>query len=335
MRADLSTKSASQPRAGAARKAQPTRSEEVIRMNRELGEQGKSRWEQFRTVTREMFGEKAFAAAKSGTGKIVDLGSAQLRTLASSPGKIEAAIKKLQGEGKLSKNNNHFHAGTVAKQIAKAAKAGLHTGKTFTVATINDDFTDKKTSLNRVNQQVNPDIMLLQEAKNSNLAKDAGKGVGVFQNRSTDDKAGSAVAWDKDEVKAGKRGLALGVNPPKGVGMLSRYMTFTDVKVEGRSVRMISVHRPPQRFKAQWPAFDRNLAAFVKSSPLPVIIGLDANERTPAGLAKATGLRWESSGPTSIDGFLVSKELGVSNIRRLDKGVSDHHPVVADFHWKK
>jgi len=307
--------------------------EETLHVKSELREGGKNRVEQFRKIAHELLGEKAFTSAK-GTS-FLDLGRAELKFLAEHPGKTEAAIKKLQAEGQLPKNNEHFRTGEMVKLIRHAARDALRRSGTFTVATINDDFTDRKTSLNRVNREVNPDVMLLQEAKNSNIAKDAGKGLGAYQNNATEGHAGSAIVWDENEAKAGARGTRLGVDPPKGVGMLNRYITYTDVKIEGRSVRMISAHRPPKRFAEQWPAFDRALAAFVKSTKGPVIVGMDANERTPEGLERATGLKWHSPGPKSIDGFLVSPGIEVSNIRRLAKGVSDHHPVVADFRFKK
>ncbi len=334
MRTDSPSKALRRNRAGEARGG-PHKSEEAIRLKSEIDGAGKSRWEQFRGVARELFGDKAFALDSDGPGKALRLSKSQLRELAAKPGRVQDAIKKLQRDGALPKNNNHFNAAKVAKLFSQSARDGLDNGRTFTVATINDDFTDGKTNLRNVNGAVNPDIMLFQEAKNSNLHKEAGKGMDTNQNLKSDALAGSAVLWDTNQVKAGKGGTVLGVNPPKGVGMLDRYMSFQDITVEGRQVRMISVHRPPMRFKGQWAAFDRNVAAFVKSSKLPVIIGLDANERTPQRLAKATGLRWESPGPKSIDGFLVSPEIGVANVRRLPKGNSDHAPVVADFHFKK
>jgi len=194
----------------------------------------------------------------------------------------------------------------------------------FTIATVNDDFTDHKTNLHRVKAAV----VLAQETKNTNVHKvGSAEGLGVHQNLRRDDQAGTSVLWNKDRVHAGKRGYAVGVRP-QGAAMLERWINFTDVSVDGAKVRMVSVHRPPKRFSRLWPDFDRNLAAFVKRSPLPVIIGMDANQVNPRRLAHLTGLRWHAP-KGSIDGFLATRGIRFENLRTAPKGSSDHHPVLA------
>lgn len=194
----------------------------------------------------------------------------------------------------------------------------------LTIATVNDDFTDRKTNLKRVKAGV----VLVQEAKNTRIRdvlRDRTQ-FGVHQAR-REDRAGSAVVWNKDRVQGGRRGYALGVTP-QGAAMLTRWMSWTDVNVDGAKVRMISVHRPPARFKRLWPDFDRNLAAFIKRSPLPVVVGMDANQRNPRALAHRTGLRWHAP-EGSIDGFLASRGIRFERTWRAPKGSSDHHPVLA------
>lgn len=201
----------------------------------------------------------------------------------------------------------------------------------LTIATVNDDFTDRKTNLHRVKAGV----VLVQEAKNTNIRKEFpnAQRFGVHQGK-RDDKAGSAILWRKqDRLSAGKRGYALGVNP-QGAAMLRRWITFTDLNVNGAKVRMISVHRPPKRFARLWPDFDRNLAAFIKSSKLPVVVGMDANQKNPRALARMTGLRWHSPAG-SIDGFLASRSVHFERTWRTAKGSSDHHPVLARITLKK
>lgn len=195
---------------------------------------------------------------------------------------------------------------------------------TFTIATVNDDFTDRKTNL----RDVNAAVVMVQEAKNTDVRKvRPGDKFGVHQNTARADQAGTAMLWDKERVKAGKRGYAVGVKP-QGAQMLERWINFTDVNVDGAKVRMVSVHRPPKRFARLWPDFDRNLAAFVKKSPLPVIIGMDANQANPRRLAHLTGLKWHAP-KGSIDGFLATRGIRFESMRTLPKGTSDHHPLKA------
>ncbi|MGV3620224.1 MAG: endonuclease/exonuclease/phosphatase family protein [Archangium sp.] len=204
--------------------------------------------------------------------------------------------------------------------------------ETLTIATVNDDFTDRKSNL----RDVNADVVMLQETKNSNLRKvrPDEKKYGVHQGRG-EAKAGAAVVWKKNAATATNRGYALGVRP-QGAAMLTRYISWTVLKVGDQKVRMVSVHRPPGRFSRLWADFDRNLATFVKRSKMPTIIGMDANQVNPRRLAHLTGLRWHAPKglhPTShkkpIDGFLATRGIKFENIRRLPRGTSDHHPVTA------
>ena len=94
----------------------------------------------------------------------------------------------------------------------------------LTIATVNDDFTDKKTRVARLNKVT--DVMLVQEAKNTNIRKVLkGTGSGVHQDRSSDDRAGSAVVWDRKDARATARGMQLASK--KGQGILSRWITST------------------------------------------------------------------------------------------------------------
>lgn len=193
----------------------------------------------------------------------------------------------------------------------------------LTIATVNDDFTDDKTNLRRVKAGV----VMVQEAKNTRVREALNRErFGVHQGL-RDDRAGAAIAWKRESVKAGERGYSLGVEP-RGAAMLRRLISWVDVSVGGAKVRMISVHRPPARFKRLWPEFDRNLAAFIKQTKGPVVVGMDANQRNPRALAHLTGLRWHSP-QGSIDGFLASRSVHFDRMWRAPKGTSDHHPVLA------
>ena len=204
-------------------------------------------------------------------------------------------------------------------------KGKPHQPVSFTIATVNDDFTDHKTNLHRVKAAV----VLAQETKNTDVHKVHPRTdtFGVHQNTTRVDQAGTSVIWNKDRVNAGKRGYALGVRP-QGAKMENRWINFTDVNIDGAKVRMVSVHRPPKRYSRLWADFDRNLAAFMKNSPLPVIVGMDANQANPRRMAHLTGLRWHAP-KGSIDGFLATRGIKFENLRRAPKGSSDHNPVLA------
>lgn len=196
--------------------------------------------------------------------------------------------------------------------------------ESLTIATVNDDFTDRKSNLRRVKT----DVVMLQETKNTRLrdVRPNEKKYGVHQG-TRPDRAGSAVVWKKDAATVKRRGYELGVNP-QGAKMLSRWISWTVMKVGDQKVRMVSVHRPPKRYSRLWGDFDRNLAKFVKSSKLPTVIGMDANQVNPRRMAHLTGLRWHAP-KGSIDGFLATRGIKFENVRRQPKGTSDHHPVTA------
>ena len=206
----------------------------------------------------------------------------------------------------------------------------------LTIATVNDDFTDKKTRVARLNKVT--DVMLVQEAKNVNIRKELkGTGSGVHQDRSSDDRAGSAVVWDRKDARATARGMQLASK--KGQGVLNRWITWTDLKVGDKKVRMVSVHRPPGYANELWKQFDSNLRKFIKhtkSEKIPMVIGMDANTEKYGRFARAVGRKWHApKGPTAhgktIDGFLASPGVKFNNLHRLDRGPSDHTPVVADI----
>lgn len=288
-------------------------------------------WRQFRQVARSIFGEAALLKEplKGEDSRRLALSASQLEHLAKHPGTIRRHVEKLQAEGTLPKDSAKWKAKNLPGLVSRTAKAATDGKAVFTVATVNDDFTDRKTNL----KGIKADVMLVQEAKNTNLRKALSDKHGVHQNVKRDDKAGSAVVWKRGEVKAGKRGYELGVEP-KGAGMLRRWISWTDVKVDGQNVRMVSVHRPPKRFSHLWPAFDRNLAAFVKDTKGKIVIGMDANQQNPRAMAKRCGLKWQAP-KGSIDGFLVSPGIRVKKLWRLPKGTSDHHPVVAKLEITK
>ena len=211
---------------------------------------------------------------------------------------------------------------------------------TIRIVSFNDDFVDDKTDLPRVHGGV----VMVQEAKNVNVRKEVNRAeYNVFQNRDDKAHAGSAMYWRQERFKVldkGQKLLAKRDGP--GDDMLDRHITWTDMKVKGKDVkvRMASAHRPPGDEKDEWPEFDRNLAAFARKARrdnIPVVIGMDANfprENRAAAirrLEKLTGLEWH--GPKgSIDGFLASPNVRFNAAPHAEHDrFSDHDPVAASI----
>jgi endonuclease/exonuclease/phosphatase family metal-dependent hydrolase len=174
------------------------------------------------------------------------------------------------------------------------------------------------------------DVILLQEAKHIDISSALNQAWLVHQNIKRESKQGVAVAWRNASIKRHRsarhpvKGYVLGVMP-LGVTMLPRYFNWRDLDVPGHgTIRFVSTHRPPQRYRRLWPIFDRALGRFVKRSPHPVIVGMDSNERDHSGLERLTGLAWHGVG---IDGFLVSRGIRVSHLRSHPRAKSDHHPI--------
>lgn len=207
--------------------------------------------------------------------------------------------------------------------------------QTLTIATVNDDFSDHKTRLAALDKVT--DVMLVQEAKRTDIRKVLGEASGVHQDRSSEDRAGSAVVWDRKDARATRRGFALASS--KGQGVLNRWITWVDLKVGDQKVRMVSVHRPPGYASKLWPQFDRNLRSFIKQTraeKVPLVIGMDANTERYGRFARSAGMKWHApKGPTHgtqvIDGFIASPGIKFEHLHRLKRGPSDHTPVVADI----
>lgn len=296
--------------------------------------EGKHReeWQQFRRVAVAQFGSSVLLPKQKGEAfRRLNLTPAQLRFFAERPGKVADLIEKLQAKGSFDKEDRPAaraskYARLAHKVVGDGPVADGRKTATFTVASINDDFTDRYTNV----PDVKATIKLVQEAKATNLRGEVDKkDWGVHQDLNDTGKKGAAVVWNKDRARAGDRGYALGVTP-QGRKMETRFISWSDVVIDGVKVRVASTHRPPARFKALWPAFDRNLAQFVKSTRLPLIIGMDSNTRDHRRMESVTGLKWAGP-PGDIDGFLVSPGIKVDQIHEGPKRRSDHAPVIARF----
>lgn len=288
-------------------------------------------WQQFRRLAVGLFGPSVLLPQRKGeTFRRLNLSPAQLRHLAQRSGQVSRQIEHLQAEGRYSKKADpasraRLYARVAARVVDVDRDTAAGKTVTFTAATINDDYTDRRTNV----PDVKATVKLVQEAKNTDLRQELSNDWGVHQNSRDPGKKGSAVVWDKDRVRATDRGVVLGVTP-QGQKMMKRWISWTDVVIDGVKVRMASAHRPPRRFNELWPEFDRNLARFVKSTRLPLIIGMDSNTRDPSKMERITGLKWAGL-RRDIDGFLVSPGIRVDQIREGPRRSSDHNPVIARF----
>lgn len=177
------------------------------------------------------------------------------------------------------------------------------------------------------------DVIVFQEAKWCDLHQFEDKTWAVFQDRSNDATAGTAVMWRKS--LGYKRTTRLRPFTPhhNGVKMPTRYIAEVDLSVVewGRVVTFGSFHYPPVRFRFLWPVSDNNLNGEVhrlRKRLVPFAFGSDFNEKVVKqevhGIAKRLGL-WVRG--IRIDGFVVAKRLKTSSIIDLGNNLSDHNPV--------
>lgn len=199
----------------------------------------------------------------------------------------------------------------------------------LTVATVNDDFTDRVSNLLWVARR--SDVLLTQENKRDTVRRLLPVAWGVHQVTTSASTRGSAVAWRQSLVKAAFFDQRIAA---RGRGILPRRMTIVHGRVVANwtPITLIACHRPLKRTRLQ-PMFDRTLAVYctvLRRLGRVTVIGLDANQRNPKRLAHRCGLKWVAP-DGSIDGFLVTKTVKVEAVWRLPKGSSDHHPVVAEL----
>lgn len=197
------------------------------------------------------------------------------------------------------------------------------------MVTTNVDFTDgpRGSLANFLDSFPGAGLAFLQEAKKLDLRHELSGLVGVHQAGDTA-RAGSALVWDRTQLQALGRSWHLGANPVPG-WMLARWLTWADLEHRATSFRFrgIAAHAPPRYLgKAPQAEFKANLARFIALSPLPVVVGLDTNQKNPARWAGDLGLGWAGKG---VDGFAYSHTLDVGDVRRLKPTGSDHRAVAA------
>lgn len=177
------------------------------------------------------------------------------------------------------------------------------------------------------------DIITFQEAKRVNLdrlIKD--DDWEVYQPMRDDATRGSAVAWRKSVAKRAKQGKRTGVTP-HGRAMLTRYIVWVKLIIDGEPLIVASVHMPPKRFwNVLYALMLRSIGSFLGGRKVAVLIGGDWNKIvTRASDLRAFARRWggEFRG-IHIDGFLL---VGKNAWKFASRAVSlfdthsDHDPV--------
>ena len=160
---------------------------------------------------------------------------------------------------------------------------------------------------------------------------------GLRQRRTNSATRGVAVFWDRRRLKpvgsavdqparlgSGWRLLLSG----KGNDLQDRGIVWQDVEVKGKQkrFRIASCHRPPKRDDHLWPRFDAALTAWIKASPVPVWVAMDANQPGgPPSVKAATGLRWYGDG---VDGGLTDLPVDRDPLGILRVAHSDHGRAV-------
>lgn len=164
-------------------------------------------------------------------------------------------------------------------------------------------------------------ILLLQECKNVDVRAVLGPSWGVLQDTRDEGRAGSAIAWRKDLFEEGRGGLRLGVKPGSAA-MLTRWIAWKNLTIEGWKIRVASCHRPPARYRFLDPLFDLRLKALGWLTRRPIFVGIDANDP----LKKLSSRRMRSLG-RGIVGLLVDRDVRVKEVSFGRKGGSDHQPT--------
>lgn len=222
------------------------------------------------------------------------------------------------------------------RQVRRVAhNAALSLPHAYEAVTVNDDFTDALSDVRFLARTRRPLVLMAQESKRTDYRQKLDPGWGVTQRMTDDSTAGVAVVWNRGLASAigttKDRPVMLGkgyvplVVPRRGEDMLTRGVVWQDLELRtsGFRFRVISYHRPPQRHRHLWPAFDDNLEQFIEASRLPVLGGADNNQPGGPNIADDL-LRWRGIG---IDGFTASPGIRVLSTYELDRRNSDHRPV--------
>lgn len=176
------------------------------------------------------------------------------------------------------------------------------------------------------------DVLLLQECKNIDVNRLLPVGFTSNQDRKSQARAGSVVAWNTHVLKPRRSVLRLIARRIPG-GMLDRYANVQPLTViaSGERYRFVSAHHAPARYDWTWPQTLRALRRIRRRPKLaPIVLGIDANQDIDE-LARKLHLRaW---GPNDgIVGILTAPKRIKGSDERVDRepkrrNLTDH-PVV-------
>lgn len=183
------------------------------------------------------------------------------------------------------------------------------------------------------------DIICFQEAKNVNVNRLL---VNPYwktnQNMSSPSEKGSGVAWNNSVVQKVRAGSTIGTRPGR-FRMLTRHISWVNFKFiedgQVKKIRVVSLHMPPKRYSALYPAMLAALAVLIRTTRIPLMIGADWNklvnsDKSLKRFARACGGRFYGFG---IDGFLFvpkrRKKWHVRELHKIRNVNSDHRYFVA------
>lgn len=171
-------------------------------------------------------------------------------------------------------------------------------------------------------------VLFLQEVGNLNVANVL-KGWTVCQDMSNAVTSGAAIAI--------RPGVRFRVSLSKYIVLVPSHQEGNGIAVVrgtfyGTPMEFISAHRPREKRSDLWPVYDAALAAYVqgcKDRGNLVVIGIDANDGIPQGLADELKLAMLTPYDTSLDMFMLSGTIVTNGVTTMLRRTSDHHAVLA------
>jgi hypothetical protein len=176
------------------------------------------------------------------------------------------------------------------------------------------------------------DVILTQESKDTDLAKEAPAGWTVLQSTRDAAHMGTGILIRDTAAKVVTHDLYLGCRPFIGkrrIRMLSRYINTARLELsQGGYLFVVSAHFPPKRFSPLQPIFAFRLKRIV-AHHRHAVVGTDANQ--PIGFV-ATRLGFRAHGK-GIVGLLTAPGVKVADLHvrywGIRNDITDHPSVEA------
>jgi hypothetical protein len=172
-----------------------------------------------------------------------------------------------------------------------------------------------------------PEIICVQEARDTNLKQILPGTYGTNQVMKDEGTRGSAIIWKKSAfTNVGPSKLIVGAD---AMNMHRRYMSMqTLTHTSGNKIRVVSLHMPLKtKYAAAHQAMIANVFKMIDNFKIDrFVIGADWNfniPNDPHKIKKKTGL---VSRGGSIDGFFLTNSLSPGSIQTGPVQFSDHSP---------